>query len=154
MRAEPRYPGSAPSGRKTLEEMARGHPEYEKWKAVLGEVDREHLEDALAPEHRAIASEDVLYKEAKLYWLRRGLGVDVQGFQQTGEHRKKPQELAKIHGVSVTEAEEIMEEARRDAESFLSSKRSGIDGWHDAKKEAELEMRMLQEEIREAKRAA
>ncbi len=154
MRGEPRFPGSAPQERKTLEEMARGHPEYDKWQAVLREVDRDQPEDALSPEHRAVSSEEILYKEAKLFWLRRGLGVDAEGFQQEGEHRKKPQELAKMYGVSIPEAEEIMDEARKDAESFLSSKRSGIDGWHDAKMEAEIEMRMLQEEIQEAKRAA
>jgi hypothetical protein len=133
--------------------MAREHPEYGKWEAVLDEIDRENPEDALAPEHRAVASEEVLYNEAKLYWLRRGLGKDVEGFQESGEHRRKPQELAKAYGVSVAEATQIMGEARADAEAFLNERRSRT-GWHDAQEEAELEMRMLQDEIREWKRAA
>lgn len=139
-----------PSKAGKLENRAKQHPDYEKFMKMAGHEDEAvHPEDAMAAEHRADASEERLYNEARLYWLRRGIGADAQGFSVFGEHRKKPEELAKAYKVDVHTAEQAVTDTNAEIEAWLAeqNKKGGFD---KMKEEAEKEISRLEQELSQA----
>ncbi|MFA4955020.1 MAG: hypothetical protein WC641_06955 [Patescibacteria group bacterium] len=103
---------------KSLEKRAREHPEYAKWEERLEKVTASSAEDAM--EHLETAPADKLLMEAKLHFFRAAIGSDVWGFSGTGEHLRKPQELAKKYGLDVNTAEQLVQNARQEVENFAS----------------------------------
>ena len=144
-RAAPARPKSQ-AGR--LEDRVKDHPDFAKWEAIASEVEFENPEDALAEEHRDTSNEEKLSIEARLYWLRRGIGEDAQGFSQVGEHLKKPQELAKVFGVEVSVATDILTDTHAEVEAWLAeqARKTNFDGMkRSAEREIDrLEMRLSQ----------
>lgn len=101
-----------------LADRAKQLPDYDKWEALAREAEgEENPEDALAEEHRAESNADRLYTAARLYWLRRGIGEDAQGFDAFGEHLRKPQELAKIYGVELHVATDAITDIHAEVEA-------------------------------------
>jgi hypothetical protein len=101
-----------------VEKRAREHPEFEEWEKRLEEVTASSTEDAM--EHLETAPADKLLMEAKLHFFRAAIGSDVWGFSGTGEHLRKPQELAKKYGLDVSTAEQLVQNARQEVENIAS----------------------------------
>jgi hypothetical protein len=110
----------SPKEGSNVAKRAQAHPDFAKWEAIAKAAESEDSEDALAPERRVEASEDRLYKEVMLYWMRRGIGADASGIALDGEHLKKPQELARRYGVDVGTAAQIVEDAHQEVERELA----------------------------------
>ena len=104
----------------SLADRAQALADYDKWEALALEAEGTNKEDALAVEHRAEPQTDFLYEEAYLYWLRRAIGEDAQGFSAFGEHLRKPQELAKMYGVEVNIATDKVTDAHAEVEAWCA----------------------------------
>lgn len=129
-----------------LAARARQHPEYEEFMKKAGiEDDAISPDDALTPERRAEASEERLVKEARLYWLRRAIGADLEGMSKVGEHLRKPQELAKAFGVELSVAEQAVTDTHVEVESWLAQEAK--QGFHAMEKAAKKEIERLENEL-------
>lgn len=129
-----------------LAARARQHPEYETFMKKAGiEDDTVSPDDALTPERRAEASEERLVKEARLYWLRRAIGADLEGMSKVGEHLRKPQELAKTFGVELSVAEQAVTNAQAAVEAELAE--AAKQGFYAMEQAAKKEIEQLENEL-------
>lgn len=140
-----------------LQKAAESHPDFKKWEALLSEAVPETSEND-AMEHLAENREDLALELAhamsELYWAQRMTGEDASGFNDTGEHDKKPQEFADQCGISLVQAREIFEDAGEKVK-YTSKKlkraveRLGPDTYFPVKQQMDDEIRLLREQVSE-----
>ena len=102
----------------SVEKRAQAHPEFKKWEEAARAAESSKPGDAM--EHLEDLTDDPLYLSAKAYWFRRAIGQDASGFGLTGEHLKKPIELAARFKVTRQEAEERVSRAHADVEAEVA----------------------------------